>query len=355
MMNGKPQVLTSKFKVSYNLLLNLLDIGENNLLQFTNKSMITGDLNNQINELKSKMKILQIEIDNMKMYLDNVKTPKDVIIQYIQLNKDKKYAVNKKRKEIERQIQNIVDNFKFIETDKTSYENLLIKENEINHLKEQMELANSYLKTDVMKVLQILHEHKFIEGDCNDEQSIQLTLKGRFAAQLREIHCLVFTELFENNLFDKLNPIQLVALFSCFTNIKVNDELNDHVPKSMDDIINESVLYVSCLYNQFKDIELSREINSGNDYNIHYDLLGYVEKWCETENIEECKFILQEIGEKKQIFLGEFVKALLKINNISCEIEKIAEMVGNISLLNKLREIPKITLKYVVTNQSLYV
>jgi hypothetical protein len=35
--------------------------------------------------------------------------------------------------------------------------------------------------------------------------------------------------------------------------------------------------------------------------------------------------------------------------------EKIAEMTGNIEFLSKLREIPKMTLKYVVTNQSLYV
>jgi hypothetical protein len=35
--------------------------------------------------------------------------------------------------------------------------------------------------------------------------------------------------------------------------------------------------------------------------------------------------------------------------------EKIAEMIGNIEFLSKLREIPILTLKYVVTNQSLYV
>jgi hypothetical protein len=61
------------------------------------------------------------------------------------------------------------------------------------------------------------------------------------------------------------------------------------------------------------------------------------------------------MGEEKQIFLGEFVKALLKINNISAEMEKIAELTGNIAFLSKLREIPNMTMKYVVTNQSLYV
>ena len=35
--------------------------------------------------------------------------------------------------------------------------------------------------------------------------------------------------------------------------------------------------------------------------------------------------------------------------------EKIAEMTGNIAFLSKLKEIPGQTLKYVVTNQSLYV
>ena len=53
MMNGKPQTLVSKFKISYNLLLNLLDNNtenetgnnnNNNLVNFTSKSMVTGDL-----------------------------------------------------------------------------------------------------------------------------------------------------------------------------------------------------------------------------------------------------------------------------------------------------------------------
>ena len=35
--------------------------------------------------------------------------------------------------------------------------------------------------------------------------------------------------------------------------------------------------------------------------------------------------------------------------------EKIAELTGNIQFLSKLKEIPIMTLKYVVTNQSLYV
>ena len=58
---------------------------------------------------------------------------------------------------------------------------------------------------------------------------------------------------------------------------------------------------------------------------------------------------------EKEIFLGEFVKAILKINNIASEMEKIAELLGDMNFLSVLKQIPQLTLKYVATNQSLYV
>ena len=109
------------------------------------------------------------------------------------------------------------------------------------------------------------------------------------------------------------------------------------------------------LYKDYQTDEMKLDMNTGVDYTIHFDLINYVDKWCLCENGEDCKLLLQALEREKGIFLGEFVKALLKINNISSELEKIAELYGNISLLSKLREIPSLTLKYVVTNQSLYV
>jgi len=64
---------------------------------------------------------------------------------------------------------------------------------------------------------------------------------------------------------------------------------------------------------------------------------------------------LQKMEQEKGVFLGEFIKALLKINNIASEMEGIAEAVGEIAFLSSLREIQFQTLKYVATNQSLYI
>ena len=41
----------------------------------------------------------------------------------------------------------------------------------------------------------------------------------------------------------------------------------------------------------------------------------------------------------KRIFLGEFIKAVLKINNIVSEIEDIAEIINDLNLMQKCKQI----------------
>jgi superfamily II RNA helicase len=355
MMNGKPQTLTSKFKISYNLLLNLIDIGDNNLVNFAKKSMITSDLDNQMVQIYCEISKNNTELNNMKEYYNILRTPREIIEEYVELQNKKPYAVNKKRKEIERSLEQIKDNYNFIEQDKITLEKVRLKENKINDLQNEYDNINSYFNSGVQTVLNLLKNDGFIEGDFNDESSISLTLKGKFASQLRETHCLIFSKLFEDKIIDHLTSKQLVGLFSCFTNISVQEEYKDNFPKIDDTDLKDIVQLVSNLYSEYQQKEVTNKINTGIDYTIHYDLLKYVDEWCGCENVEECKLLLQKLGAEKEVFLGEFVKALLKINNISNEMEKIADMTGNVSFLSKLREIPNMTLKYVVTNQSLYV
>jgi superfamily II RNA helicase len=352
MMNGKPQTLTSKFKISYNLLLNLLDIGDKNLVQFAKKSMVTGDLDSQMKKNYLKITTLNAELDNMNLCFANLRTPKNVLDDFISLQKNRVTAVNKKRKEIERQLQQIHDNYKYVDQDKLSYQKIATKENEISENQKQYDNLNRYIHSGVEVVLNLLKDEQFVE---ENESSLNLTFKGKLASQIRENHCLVFAKLLEHKSIDDFSSKQLVGLFSCFTNVSVQDDFKEHFPSSDDKKINEIVTTVSTMYSNYQKKETELGINSGSDYNIHYDLLRYTIKWCEAQSVEECKLLLQKIGEEKEIFLGEFVKALLKINNISAEMEMIAELTGNIAFLSKLKEIPIMTLKYVVTNQSLYV
>jgi superfamily II RNA helicase len=206
---------------------------------------------------------------------------------------------------------------------------------------------------EIVKIESTINEVKLVSETT--EKIEVLTLKGKMASQLREVHCLVFARLLEDDILYKLTPVQLIVLFSCFTNISVQDGVEDFTPYTEDIVVKDIINTINKMYDDYQQTEIDYKINTGADYNIHYDLISYVEEWTQCEDVETCKLLLQKLAEEKGIFLGEFVKALLKINNISCEMEKIAEMTGNIEFLSKLKEIPNLTLKFVVTNQSLYV
>jgi len=355
MMSGKPPTLKSKFKISYNLLLNLIEIGDNNFIHFARKSMVKDDLDNELKEIYYAISKENAEIDMIENTLQTMRTPKEVINEYLTLHHTKNSAVNKKRKDIERQIETIRDKYVNIEFDKVKVEKYNLKLKKIDDLQEDYNYVEKFIDNNVETIVRLLHDEGFVTNDNSDEKTLTLTLKGTIASHLRETHCLVFSQLFQENVFDTLSTVQLVSLFSCLTNIVVKDEMKNYVPR-VDDVSFKNIIFkVKNMYNDYITKETNLNINSGIEYTYHYDLLNYVDKWCYCENVEECKKLLQELAEEKEIFLGEFVKALLKINNISSELEKIAEMTGNMALLSKLKEIPTMTLKYVVTNQSLYV
>jgi superfamily II RNA helicase len=383
MMNGKPQTLTSKFKISYNLLLNLVDIGDTNLVGFAKKSMVTGDLTGKMKHVLSEIEKSQKEKSRLELCFDTMRTPRNIVDQYmdLQMNKDK-YA-NKKRKELEKEIQKIKDEYKYVDQDLVTIEKYNTIVTDLNALQKQYDGLNNYINNDVENVLYLLREDGFLATltsitkvsevtvDALESENVKiessvivsettekiecLTLKGKMASQLREVHCLVFARLLEDGILYKLSPVQLIVLFSCFTNISVQGGVEDFTPYTEDNVVKDIINTINTMFSDYQQTEIDYKINTGADYNIHYDLLEYVEQWTQCEDVETCKLLLQGLAEEKGIFLGEFVKALLKINNISCEMEKIAEMTGNIEFLSKLREIPNLTLKFVVTNQSLYV
>ena len=180
--------------------------------------------------------------------------------------------------------------------------------------------------------------------------------KGKIASQLQEIHPLVFSDIYtRTNGFASLSAIDIVALFSCFTSITVKDEYKTYIPKTANIKLNDMAKEMYEMLDYYFALEMSEQVDSGSSYDIQYDIMLYTIMWCEANNDVECKAVIYDVKREKDIFLGEFVKAILKINNIAKEFEKVCEVMNNMTLLEKLKEIPKLTLKYVVTSQSLYV
>lgn len=340
MMKGMPQKLTSKFKISYNLILNL--ISNDDILSFCKKSMIQDDINYEMYGVSNTILETKKEIDTINNNMLYMRTPLDVVKQYIELEELKTLSINKKKKESDKLIENLKVIHKYIETDKILYQKYLTKCKELTQLQITYTNMEQYLNDNILFLLNFLIKEKFI---IQEENKYFLTNKGIIASQIRELHCLVFANIIDDKTIDTITTKELISIFSCFTSILVDDDVKTIIPTSHK---------IFSLYEEYHTFEIKNQIDS-MEYTMHYDLYNIMERWCDCSNSSECKKLLQELEEEKGIKLGDFIKAILKITNIASEMENIAEKIGNISLLSKLKEIPVLIQKYVAMNQSLYV
>ena len=334
MLRGIPQTLVSKFKISYHLVL------LNQTPDFMKDSMAERiETNHELLQLTNYKNELEREIRSYETTTSLLKTPETTIRQYLNYTKIIASCVNKKRKEYERSIRALEEEHKTIKSDKKIIEKYDSVVQTHGLTISQIEYREKSGSIEHDRILQILIHQKFIE-----ETTKELTMKGKIAANLKEIPCISFTQV-----IDKLRAFsakELIQIFSCFTNIVVSDECEY---KSIIPLIHSSILReISEYIQEFQDMQDSSS-------SMHYDLLPYMEQWTQCENVEECKHVLQTMQQEKEICVGDFVKAILKINNISAEFETVAEMLGDYHFLSLLKEIPSMTLKYIATNQSLYV
>ena len=352
-MDGKPQRLDSKFIIHYNLLLNLIQSDQQDFTNFTDKSMVMEQINNELNEVIKKNEELQEKIDNRVDGMKHFKTDIDLIQKYLESKKTLSLLKPKKRKNKIREIKEMEDLNKKILEESKKVEEIEIMKTNYKEEKKREERIRDYINYNIRSIIKILEENNFIT--C-DESKYKITDKGKISSVIQECHCLAFSDLYNfTNGFNELSVTEIISLFSCFTNIRVSDEIRIQYPNTNSEKLNNICHKLHEYYNKYYDIETSNSINTGEDYNIHFDILNAVIEWCESDSEENCKIILQKLQKEKKIFIGEFSKAILKINNISNEIEKLCEITLDIELLSKIKQISEKTLKYVITNQSLYI
>ena len=361
MLTGAPKMLTSQFKISFNLILSILSAQsgnlcgkiDNELISFMEKSFIQNDIIKEINNydmIKNELEEKIVKVESDLHNPDICRTPLMILTQYFDMKSKITIVANKQKKKLQRNVSNMESEHKYLTRDIEKYK--LLKEYQIALEKNgsfKMNTVN-YIQTNVDCILNVLKDNKFVDFDFS------LTEKGCVAMQLQEVHALALADLYENtNGFKRLFPSQIVALFSCFTNISIPSDNKLDFPSCSDPLIKENVTYLSTAINKYYDQECEYQLDTGTDYTLHYELIDYMMEWCAAADEITCREIINKLKEEKGIFLGEFVKAILKINNIAKEFEKICETVQNLSLLQKIKCIPELTLKYVATNQSLYI
>lgn len=359
MLCGKPQKLVSKFHISYSMILNLLKtyntVDFDVMKEFVNKSMIYREIGESIQQCQTELDEIKQKIEKKEISLQVLRTPVELCMKYIEMEEKVRTVVNKKRKELEREMSNIEDEHKFLKSDILSVKELLDLEKQLVKKQREFDYIKKYIDNQILGVCTLLSKEGFI---CQMRiENYGLTDVGNLATHIAEIHPLVLPKLMYTdwNFFAKFSAKQLIGLFSCFTDIKIPSDIRMSLPVTEDRFLKESILEMKKIYEDYEDHENELQLNTGIAYQniLMYDLIDETMDWCDCDTEEKCKMFIQTKLMEKQVSIGDFTKSLLKIVVITKEIMNMTE--NHVDLLYKLNQIEGMVLKYITTSQSLYV
>jgi superfamily II RNA helicase len=321
LLHSPPKVLKSKFKIGYSLLLQSGDC------EFVKKSLMMEDIDYQIQNSAKKIEKLQEECDGIFYDFSRIQSYVEWR-EKLPLSKNKtKHELTKKMKEAE-----CLELFDHLE----KFDRRLSLAKEIEAETERKAYAEGYIDRQLASIDHVLEINGF---KTNPKQEI--------ASMLHEVHPLVFTDLLvQYDFFKDYSTIDLFTMISCFCEMKVQDSYLKLSP----DYLKDECLFVKTRMNNYLQEEWNHELSASGQEMIQYDLMEFIQKWMNCENELDSLSVLQEVKMKKGIFIGDFIKACLKMVNIAKELDRIERL----DFREKLREGTTSLMKFICTHDSLY-
>lgn len=348
MLSCSPQTLTSKLNIDFNLLISLLYTGNNEFEGFMKNSMLSNEMGQQELVIQKQHNDLKEKYQKKEDGFQFLKTNRETLKKYYELEEHIQYANKKKKKKMLSDMNNISSD-KFFKKDYKYFKDNMTLGIELAKLVKRQQDSIDYFGNEISLHLNILKQENYIDDDYT------LTNKGKISANIHEVHSQVMADIIDDGGFDQLSPEEIVAVVSVFTPIRLSDEdkyINVDYINCNNNII-QTIKKIKKSLDYWYDIETKHQTSFAQEYNIQYDMCEFMFKWCLAENEEQCIQIYNEV-KGFNIYIGEFVKAILKIKNICKELEQACQIKENVSLLNRLSKVPELILKSIATNQSLY-
>lgn len=365
---GKAQNLVSKFRISYSWVLNIFSLPsttereeeeeKEDIYVLSKKSMIYEELQRTIVQQKITMNSLEKDILSHQVAIERVGAPIEICRNYTEIKTTIDTFVNKKKKDKQRELENLETEYRKISEDAAivqKFDSLLsIKKKEEDHLS----FLETYMETQIENIRVVLQENEYLHSDGT------LSTLGSIAAKMSEVHPLVWSKCITEkwNYLSGFSTKQIVGILSCITDIKIPEEHKRYSiltvkQEKVDYFLQDRLKELQEEYVKYETIEGERQLRTGIHYLdvITFDIIEESIKWCECNSEEECKAFISTELSKKDIGVGDFTKAMLKIATVAREWSVIPEIVENVDLSHKLSQVDTMVLKYIATNQSLYV
>ena len=344
-ITGPPQSLQSHFKISFPLAISAYS---ENLDQFVLGSMLESNMKSISDTYKTDANTLSKSIEKAEEMLTWCKTSKDVIDSYLDLRCQVETSKKKQKRRLLNELESLRNEHVSLEEDIAKYDEIAaLKQNKEKQLNSASK-AEAYTQNLAHRTIDVLKHSKFI---CNNG----ITSKASIALRLHEVHPLAMANTVEKyQYFKDLEAKEIAAVLSCFTSLSISQDDRYQKPYTHNDKINNVSLYLTEQVYLFEKLETTHMLDTGSQFDIHYEMQTPVLEWCDVALETDARGILQSVYDAG-VSTGEFVKAILKINNTALELSRACEELKEYDLQKKLEIIPKLTLKSIVTPESLYI
>ena len=197
------------------------------------------------------------------------------------------------------------------------------------------------METTFTNMSKWLHHHDFL----NNQKKTRL---GQIACFIEEAPCIVLSKLFDT--FKLLSNEEILCYLSCFSSLFRNEESSNIGNHTLFPLLKKTEDMIQMCYS----FEATHGIVTAENYDFHIQTIPIMEVWLNVMNEEDCHRF-QQLLEEKNIFFGDWIKVLLKVQNLCRQLQTISKQLDDVVFLQKLEKMPPMLLKSVATSASLYI
>jgi superfamily II RNA helicase len=367
LMTGRTPSIQSKFCPGYQFLLkcivNRKDLSTilNSSLRYKQDREAAYALQQELNKMKAEYDTKMLDFES-RVGIETVKkaatwyqlivsrdTTKTLGNMTIKQKPDK--DLQKRIDELGKQIGKAVYN---------EYSSLMEMQKEISpHTQAQnVEITNLQSVASLNPAFDYLNELGYLEESMNQKE-YNPTLKGIVAAEINDCNCILLTEMILQGFFDCLTGPEMIGLLALFIEEKeaaAEEEgsvlASSNNQKKYGTNLSEMIDRVFYMRDDLERLEeervLSRHLTVDTNWEIFTDFVPIALTWAEGGSVADVYAITN-------IYEGNFVKNMLRLQNIATSIAEILVTVNKVEQANLLKETASNLVRDIVTNDSLYV
>jgi len=351
-MCGAISPIKSRFKMDYSYVLktvyntDTVKESDDNLLRNIRKSLLSTQDSHEVQQLLKEQSYLNAKLQDLPEVSDKAKRAIrfDTAFKQNLLNKKdyKTYASEIKP---------------WLEQNRGEYDNALASTKLMDQITVIQRSIRSFEQayetniTDIVKYLMKIGYVAITDPNLNLNLNLKLTkenltVKGVMAMEVNECNPIMLTELICGSYLDDLEFADIISVLAIFLDVSGESRDVQWTPKS-----DRAVTRFIKDMDEY-EVKESRESPVQLDWSINDYLCDLARLWVQNET--GLPPMLDELN-ITDLQPGEFVRMMLKLDNICKEASSIAKICGKDRLVGKLDSHHRSIIRNIVTPQSLYV